>query len=181
MFSGLAPARWEFFGFPRKTRGEETGGFFSCPAGSGFLPSRPPKLRRQREAVQCRGPEYVGRVPGHRPGRKQAPGRHPGERRFRRHLSTVRFAYNRLLHRPALLLHRGLLPRQYFHTERPRSAGVNSSERRGTLAPVLQPVSRGVGAVPAARHPHRAGGPGQQHGPEVRERGRVPGRALRTS
>ena len=31
------------------------------PAGGGFLPSRPPKLRRQRQAVQCRGPEHVGR------------------------------------------------------------------------------------------------------------------------
>ena len=52
------------------------------PAGGGFLPSRPPKLRRQREAVQCRGPEYVGGIPRHRPSRRQAPGRHPGKEDF---------------------------------------------------------------------------------------------------
>ena len=47
-------------------------------------------------------------------GLPQAPRRHPGERRFRRYLPKVRFAHNRLLHRPALLFHGGLLPRQPF-------------------------------------------------------------------
>ena len=43
-------------------------------------------------------------IPRHRPGRRQAPGRHPGERRFRRYLPKVRLAHNTsLLHRPALL------------------------------------------------------------------------------
>ena len=41
------------------------------------------------------GPEYVGGVPRYRPSRRQAPGRHLGERRFRRYLSKVRFAHNR--------------------------------------------------------------------------------------
>ena len=35
-----------------------------------FYQSRPAELRRQREAVLCRGPEYVGGLPGHRPGRR---------------------------------------------------------------------------------------------------------------
>ena len=42
-----------------------------------------------KRQVQCRGPEYVGGVSGHRPSRRQAPGRHLGERRFRRYVSKV--------------------------------------------------------------------------------------------
>ena len=55
----------------------------------GFLPDHPAELRRQWKTVLCCGPEYVGGVPRYRPGRRQAPGRHLGEGRFRRYLSKV--------------------------------------------------------------------------------------------
>ena len=66
----------------------------------------------------------------------------------------VRFAYNCLLHRPALLFYGGLLPRQHFPAVRSPAACDNSAECRGPLAAVLQPVPGGVGAVPAAWHLH---------------------------